>query len=131
MTFKRAIAIGLALAYGVLGVMELCAGLSFIPVFVREPSLFTALIAIAFTAIGGLLCYVVYQIVRHRTEGSLQALSALLGLTAWFLSGQAIKRFPLYRHDTSRFLADGVSVLLPILLGYVAYKLAFGYFRKK
>ena len=131
MTFKRAIATLLALVYGVLGVLELYAGLSLIPRFVREPSLFIALIAIAFASIGGILCYVVYRIIRHHTEDSLKALSALLGFTVYLLSGQAIKRFPLYRHDTSRFLADGVSVLLPILLGYVAYKLAFGYFRKK
>ena len=130
MTFKRAIAIGLALAYGVLGVMELCAGLSFIPVFVREPSLFSALIAIAFAAIGGLLCYVVYQIVRNHTEGSLQALSALLGFTVYFLSEQAFARTA-FRHAASNTLAHGVSVLLPIPLGYVAYRLAYGWFRKK
>ena len=130
MTFKRAIAIGLALAYGILGIMELCAGLSLIPVFIREPSLFTALIAIAFAAIGGILCYVVYQIVRHRTEGSLQALSALLGITAYFVSDQALARTA-FRHAASDTLAHGVSVLLPIPLGYVAYRLAYGWFRKK
>lgn len=131
MTLKRAIATLLALVYGVLGVSELLLGLHILPVLIREPSLMAGFLAIASTTVGGLLCVIAYQVIRHHTEGALQALSALLGLTAWFLSGQAIKRFPLYRHDTSRFLADGVSVLLPILLGYVAYKLAFGYFRKK
>ena len=130
MTLKRAIATGLALAYGVLGVMELCAGLSLVPVFVREPSLFTALIAVAFTAIGGILCYVVYRIIRHRAEGDLQALSALLGITAYFLSDQALARTA-FRRAASNTLAHGASVLLPILLGYAVYKLALGYFRKK
>lgn len=131
MTFKRAIATLLALAYGVLGVSVLFMGLSLIPGFVREPSLFTALIAIAFASIGGILCYVVYQIIRHHAEGSLQALSALLGITVYLLFGQAIERFTPVRHDAASSLADGVSILLPILLGYVAYKLALGYFRKK
>lgn len=130
MTFKRAIATLLALAYGVLGVSVLFMGLSLIPGFFREPSLFTALIAIAFASIGGILSYVVYQIIRHHTEGALQALSTLLGLTVWSLSDQAIARTS-FRHEASVTLAFGVSVLLPILLGYVAYKFAFGYFRKK
>lgn len=130
MTLKRAIATGLALVYGVLGVMELGAGLSLIPGFVREPSLFTALIAIAFTSIGGILCYVVYQIIRHHTEGSLQALSALLGFTVYFLSDQALARTA-FRHAASNTLAHGVSVLLPIPLGYAAYRLVFNWFRKK
>ena len=131
MTFKRAVATLLALVYGALGVSIIVLGLHFLPVFIREPSLFIVLIAVAFASIGGILCYVVYQIIRHHTEDSLKALSALLGFTVYMLSGQAIKRFPLYRHDTTSPLADGVSILLPVLLGYVAYKLAFGYFRKK
>ena len=130
MTFKRALATGLALIYGVLGVLELYAGLSLIPGFVREPNLLTAFIAIAFASIGGILCYVAHRIIRHHTAGALQALSALLGFTVYFLSDQAIAPTS-FRHAASNTLAHGVSVLLPIPLGYVAYRLAFAYFRKK
>ena len=130
MTFKRALATGLALIYGILGVLELWAGLTLVPAFVREPSIFTALIAVAFASIGGILCYVAHQIIRRHTEGALRALSVLLGFTVYFLSDQAIAPTP-FRHATSNTLAHGASVLLPIPLGYVAYRLAFGYFRKK
>ena len=130
MTFRRALAIGLAGIYGILGVLELWAGLTLVPAFIREPSLFTAFIAIAFASIGGILCYVVHQIIRHPAEGSHRALSALLGFTVYFLSDQASARTS-FRQAASNTLAHGASVLLPILLGYVAYRLAFGYFRRK
>lgn len=130
MTFKRAIATGLALVYGILGVAELLLGLHVLPVLIREPSIVAGFIAIGSTTVGGLLCVIAYQVVRRCTEDSLQALSALLGLTVYFLSDQALARTA-FRHAAANTLAHGVSVLLPIPLGYVAYRLAFGYFRKK
>lgn len=130
MTIKSAIATGLALAYGILGVTELLLGLQILPVLIREPSLIAGFLALISTSIGGVLCIIAYQVIRRRTEGSLQALSALLGLTAYFLSDQALARTA-FRHAASNTLAHGVSVLLPIPLGYVAYRLAYGWFRKK
>ena len=130
MTLKRAIATLLALVYGVLGVSELLLGLHILPVLIREPSLMAGFLAIASTTVGGLLCVIAYQVIRHHTEGALQALSALLGFTVYFLSEQAFARTA-FRHAASNTLAHGVSVLLPIPLGYVAYRLAYGWFRKK
>ena len=131
MTLKRAIATGLALVYGVLGVMELLLGLQILPVLIREPSLIAGFLTITSTTVGGLLCVIAYQVGRHHTEGALQALSALLGLSTWFLFGQAIERFTPLRHEEVNTFAFGVFILLPILLGYAAYKLAFSFFRKK
>lgn len=130
MTIKSAFATGLALAYGILGVTELLLGVQILPVLIREPSLIAGFLALISTSIGGVLCIIAYQVIRRRTEGSLQALSALLGFTAYFLSDQALARTA-FRHAASNTLAHGVSVLLPIPLGYVAYRLAYGWFRKK
>ena len=130
MTMKRAIATLLALAYGFLGVAELLLALHILPFLIREPGLVNGFLAVGSATVGGLLCAIAYQVVRHPTEGALEALSALLGLTVYFLSDQALARTA-FRHAASNTFSHGVSVLLPIPLGYVAYRLAFAYFRKK
>ena len=131
MPIKMAIAKILALFYGVIGAMEFGLGLHIIPGFIKDPSIFAGLLAIAFMAIGGLLCFIVYKVIRYYTEGGLEALSALFGLTVYFLSDKAVVKHTPYRHEAVDTLSFGVSMMLPIILGYIVYRVAFAYFRKK
>ena len=69
--------------------------------------------------------------IRHYTEGGIEALSALLGITLYFISDKAIVKSTPYRLAAVDTVAYGVSMLLPVILGYITYRIAFAYFRKK
>lgn len=131
MPMKMAIAKLLALFFGAIGVMEFGMGLSIIPKLFKDPDIYGGLLAAAFMAIGGLLCFIVYKVIRHYTEGGIEALSALLGITLYFISDKAIVKSTPHRLAAVDTVAYGVSMLLPVILGYITYRIAFAYFRKK
>ena len=131
MPIKMVIAKILALFYGAIGAMVFWMGLYIIPGFIKDPNIYTGLLSIAFMAIGGLLCFIIYKVIRYYTEGGIEALSALLGLTLYFISDKAIVKYTPYRHEAVDTVVFNVSMMLPVILGYITYRIAFAYFRKK
>ena len=131
MPIKMVIAKLLALFYGAIGAMVLWMGLTIIPDFFKDPDIYGGLLAAAFTAIGGLLCFIVYKVIRYYTEGGIEALSALLGITLYLISDKAIVKYTPYRHAAVDTVGYGVSMMLPVILGYITYRIAFAYFRNK
>ena len=131
MTIKMAISKILALIYGAIGAMVFWMGLHLIPGLIKDPSIYVGLLAVAFMAMGGLLCFVIYKLIRYYTEGGIEALSALLGFTLYFISDKAIVKYTPYRHAAVDTVAFGVSMMLPVVIGYLTYRIAFAYFRKK
>ena len=131
MPIKMVIAKLLALFYGDIGAMEFWMGLTIIPKLFKDPDIYGGLLAAAFMAIGGLLCFIVYKVIRYYTEGDIEALSALLGITLYFISDKAIVKYTPYRHATVDTVVFGVSMMLPVILGYITYRIDFAYFGKK
>lgn len=131
MTIKMAISKILALIYGAIGAMVFWMGLHLIPGLIKDPSIYVGLLAVSFMAMGGLLCFVIYKLIRYYTEGGIEALSALLGFTLYFISDKAIVKYTPYRHAAVDTVAFGVSMMLPVIIGYLTYRIAFAYFRKK
>lgn len=131
MTVKMAISKILALIYGAIGAMVFWMGLHLIPKLIKDPSIYVGLLAVAFMAMGGLLCFVIYRIIRYYTEGGIEALSALLGFTLYILSDKAIVKYTPYRQLSVDTIAFGVSMMFPVILGYISYRVAFAYLKKK
>lgn len=127
MTSRNIVARIIAGCYLVLGIIAAFYIISLSIDAIRGKAPLILVLVLAPSAVIAIISIIIYRIFIRYSEGSLNSLSGLLGVSAFYISGILLKH-PFDKITENRDSWHLLVGLSPILIGYVAYRLAKFYF---
>ena len=122
------IAKALALIYGLLGLTWLFMGLAFIPHAFAQREPMMIVVIFSFLAFGSILAAISYQVLLKNSPQSQKNLCGLIGLTVFSLLNNVLRPATNITLDSHEMSAHSALMIIPIVLGVVAYKVTIGLF---
>ena len=122
------IAKALALIYGLLGLTWLFMGLAFIPHAFAQRGPMMIVVIFSFLAFGSILAAISYQVLLKNSPQSQKNLCGLIGLTVFSLLNNVLRPATNITLDSHEMSAHSALIIIPVVLGVVAYRVAIGLF---